>query len=83
MADLSKCAGCRNDFYNDKNPLGVKKCWSLDTATIVTRYRIGTWTDPTQPGAFTKVTTHDCHQGEGYHHYKKEELPSCAVGMRS
>jgi hypothetical protein len=32
---LKRCCGCRNDFYNDKNPLGVKRCWSLGTAKVV------------------------------------------------
>ena len=49
------CVGCDNDFYNGKNPLGVKRCWMLENAKPVTRYRIGWWTPPTAPGAFTKV----------------------------
>jgi hypothetical protein len=70
---LRRCSGCRNDFYNDKNPLGVKRCWSLDTAKLVTRYRIGTWTVPTQPGAFTKVKCLSCYHQDGQHYY--EHLP--------
>jgi len=34
-AKQSDCSGCRNDFYNDHNPLGVKECWSLKDATMV------------------------------------------------
>lgn len=41
---LKHCAGCRDDFYNGNNPMGVKECWMLKTAKIVTRYRTGTWT---------------------------------------
>ena len=26
---LALCAGCRDNFYNDNNPLGVKRCWHL------------------------------------------------------
>lgn len=26
------CAGCRDDFYNGRNDLGVKQCWSLESA---------------------------------------------------
>lgn len=29
------CIGCEQDFYNDKNPYGVKQCWSVPTAKIV------------------------------------------------
>lgn len=32
---LKRCNGCRNDFYNDKNPLGVKECWSLESMKLV------------------------------------------------
>jgi hypothetical protein len=30
--DKQFCAGCRNDFYNGKNDLGVTECWQLDGA---------------------------------------------------
>lgn len=74
---LPLCMGCRNDFYNGKNGIGVARCWSLDTAQVVTRYRIGWWTTPTSPGAFTKVETLDCHEAPGqYAQYK--ELPAHA-----
>ena len=29
---VSDCDGCRNNFYNGHNSLGVKRCWSLDDA---------------------------------------------------
>lgn len=74
---LPMCGGCRNDFYNGKNPLHVKRCWSLDDAKIVTRWRIGTFTLPTQRAAFTEVETLDCHHEEGSSFYK--ELPSFAI----
>lgn len=74
---LARCAGCRDDFYNGKNPLNVKRCWSFESAELVIRWRLGTWTQPTQPGAFTEVETLSCHHGEGYHHYK--ELPDVAI----
>jgi hypothetical protein len=71
------CAGCRNDFYNHRSEPGfdgATKCWSLNDATVVTRYRIGWWTQPTSAKAFQKVTTLDCHHAPGqYAHYK--ELP--------
>ena len=85
MATKSKskalCSGCRDDFYNDHNPIGVKECWCFKDAEVVTRYRLGWWTQPTQPGSFTKVTTLSCHYAPGkYAHYK--ELPTFAVKVR-
>lgn len=76
------CSGCRNDFYNGNNTLGVKECWSFKSAKVVTRHRINWWTQPTQPGAFRKVKTLGCHHAPGkYADY--EELPSCAVTAKS
>ena len=49
----------------------------LKTAKLITRYQIGTWTRPTEPGAFTKSTKPSCYHADGYHFYNK--LPSCAV----
>ena len=74
---LARCAGCRDDFYNGHNPMNVKRCWSFESADPVVRWRIGTWTKPTTPGAFAEVATLSCHRGEGYHHYK--ELPDVAI----
>ena len=34
------CLGCRNDFYNGNNDLGVKECWSLKTARLVMRKEV-------------------------------------------
>lgn len=34
------CIGCRDDFYNGKNPLGVSECWSFKGAKLVKRIRI-------------------------------------------
>lgn len=69
---LKHCVGCRDDFYNDKNPMGVKECWGLKTAKLMTRYRIGTWTQPDAKGAFTEVRTLNCfHYDKGLHLYDK------------
>lgn len=29
---LDQCHGCENDFYNGKNPMGIKRCWSFESA---------------------------------------------------
>src|SRR5438128_47461 len=69
--DKKHCAGCEDDFYNGKNPLGVKECWSLKDAEVVTRYSIGTWTEPTRPGAFREVQRPNCYHRKGEHFYKR------------
>ncbi len=37
---LKMCSGCRNDFYNGKNPYDIKECWSLKTAKVKMRKRV-------------------------------------------
>jgi len=34
---IEDCAGCREDFYNSKNPYGIKQCWSFKRAKVVWR----------------------------------------------
>ena len=72
------CSGCDNDFYNHRTGFdGATRCWSLKDAKVVVRYRIGWWTQPTEPGAFEKVKTLSCHIASGrYGHYNA--LPDCA-----
>ena len=40
MKDTKACRGCRDDFYNGHNELGVKRCWSADTAKMEKRMLI-------------------------------------------
>lgn len=37
---LKHCSGCEDDFYNDKNPMGVKRCWGLENATLKLRKKV-------------------------------------------
>jgi len=37
---LQRCDGCYDDFYNDKNPYGVKRCWSFTSAQIVLKKEV-------------------------------------------
>lgn len=43
---ISMCQGCRDDFYNGKNPYGIKQCWSFASATVEPRIVIGVWQRP-------------------------------------
>jgi hypothetical protein len=80
MTDVEKlrlCRGCRDDFYNRKNPQNIWRCWSFAKAYPVIRWKIETWTQPTRPGAFTEVYTLSCHRGDGY--TLNKVLPNCAI----
>ena len=72
------CRGCRDDFYNGQNNLGIKECWSLKNAKVVTRWRQGWWDDPCAPGTFVEVKTHSCHHETGRYAFN-EKLPDYAV----
>ena len=72
------CAGCRNDFYNHGDASRTGQCWSLPTAKEVTRFRLGWWTTPDTPGAYTEVRTLDCHHEPGRFAFH-EKLPPFAV----
>ncbi len=37
---LKMCQGCRDNFYNGNNDLGVKECWALDSAKLIKRKKI-------------------------------------------
>jgi hypothetical protein len=78
-AKLKLCEGCRNNFYNQSGNSNTGRCWSFDNAKVVTRYRIGWWTQPTSPTAYTKVKTLDCHHAPGQYALH-EELPACFPG---
>ena len=75
----SLCVGCRNDFYNGR---GAAECWSYKNAKVCTRWRLGWLVTPDTKGAFTKVTTLDCHHAPG-HYAHCEKLPDFAVEPRT
>lgn len=72
------CRGCREDFYNGHNDIGVKQCWNLESARVVRRWKLYWWTAPTVPGALVEVKTYNCHHEPGRFAFY-EELPGCAV----
>jgi hypothetical protein len=62
--DKAKCAGCRDDFYNGKNPLGVTECWSLKSAALVKKIRIHR--DERPPYTQAPIEVYDCRHEQGY-----------------
>lgn len=72
-----KCKGCRNNFYNGNNSLGVSECLSFKDAKVVWRIPIGHLENP--PYKKENVRVPDCWQGEGSnrtHYIKAEALDS-------
>ena len=57
------CHGCRDDFYNGHNPLGIKECWGLKSAKQVERVCVGIWDRP--PYLWHPEKTLSCHRPNG------------------
>jgi len=68
------CQGCRNEFYNGQNDLGIKECWSFRDSKVVSRFKIGWWTPQDKASNFHKVQTLTCHHAPGKYALS-EELP--------
>ena len=62
--DRKYCMGCRNDFYNGKNEFGIKECWSLKEARLVSRIAVGHWEPPPYLHK-KKVKVPNCWHDEG------------------
>lgn len=66
------CAGCRNNFYNLPGNSPTGECWSLSSATVVERTRVGTW--QTTPYTWQPQTTLSCHRPEGSVWIKEDDV---------
>lgn len=64
VTKLELCRGCRNDFYNGNNDIGVKECWSLKSAKIVKRKFVHMNDMP--PWRHKPVRTLSCHKKDHY-----------------
>jgi len=62
--DIKHCSGCEQDFYNDNNDLGVKKCWHLDEAELIKRKRVHINQVP--PWKQKARTYPSCYRVKGY-----------------
>lgn len=69
---LKYCAGCRDNFYNGNNGIGVSQCWSLKSAEIVWRWKVDWWSSPPRG---PKVRTLSCHYAPGRYAMYKDEPP--------
>lgn len=59
-----RCIGCRDDFYNGKNPYGIENCWGLMTAKLVMRRRVAM--DERPPWRRTPEEIPSCYREAGY-----------------
>lgn len=60
-ATRQNCSGCRNNFYNGNNSLGVAECWSLKSATVETKFSLGRNTPMNIREAYFKCSVPSCY----------------------
>ena len=57
------CPGCRDNFYNGNNNIGVKECWALESSKVV--FRKFVHVDQRPPWKQKAVRTLDCCHRDG------------------
>lgn len=70
---LDLCVGCHDNFYNGKNPYGVKNCWMLPDAKVVQRTSVGIRQKP--PYRWKPRTTLSCHTAPMGQHWIAKDDP--------
>lgn len=73
MLDKTKCVGCTDNFYNGNNPFNIQECWSLKSAQLVQRIRIGVWQSPPYDPTST-IEVYHCRKEKGNCLIKPEAL---------
>lgn len=61
---LKHCIGCRSNFYNGNNPMGIKECWHLKDAKLVLKKRVSINQVPPYKQSPIKVL--NCYEENGY-----------------
>lgn len=62
--DKKHCVGCRDNFYNGNNNLGISECWLLKTAKLIKRKRVHM--DEVPPWKAKPETLPNCYNESGY-----------------
>jgi hypothetical protein len=72
-ATVKDCHGCRDDFYNGHNNLGVTRCWNLASAMMESKLDIPVDLPPpyTHINPTSKPT---CYKAKGYVRIAKDSL---------
>lgn len=64
---LKHCQGCRDNFYNGNNDLGVSQCWAFDPKKkLTTQYELSVHTPMNIKCAYLKVRKPPCYHQTGY-----------------
>jgi hypothetical protein len=58
------CVGCRDNFYNGNNDLGVIECWNYKSAKIVSKKKVPYTMIP--PWNMHPIKCLDCYHENGY-----------------
>jgi len=72
-AKLKYCTGCKDNFYNGFNDLGIKKCWKLEISNIVSRKEVHINDIPPwnhQP----IIKTLNCYRKKGFVYVDKDQI---------
>ena len=73
--DAKYCSGCKDDFYNGKNDLGVGKCWLRDDAKREKRMLIPIDMPPPYKHIRAELLP-TCYKRQGYATVKPEAIAS-------
>lgn len=67
------CVGCRDNFYNGNNDLGVQRCWNMDSAKLVRRKEVCIYDVP--PWHWQPVLIKpSCYSRKGYVYVRPHQL---------
>lgn len=64
MKSKNDCIGCKDDFYNGKNPYNIKECWRFKDAKFVKRKRVNINQRP--PWNQKPVKVLNCYKEKNY-----------------
>jgi hypothetical protein len=64
MMDKKHCVGCRENFYNGNNSLGIQECWMLKSAKLILRKAVHR--DQRAPWNQTATEKPSCYRSQDY-----------------
>lgn len=76
MMNRKHCSGCRDNFYNGNNDIGVSQCWMLKDAKVIARFEISVNAPMGTRSNYFKVRRPNCYSQKGVVFLK--DIPSYA-----